>query len=70
MIIQADWELKPTIINGVRVSFARLDDGTWLAAAVDRPRFCFGGNSREEVRQTATRGLDFYEEYRKRTATA
>ena len=38
----------------------RLESGRWLAATGVAPYFCFEGDSREEVLNTATRALRFF----------
>lgn len=37
------------------------EDGTFLCASIDTPRFCVAGDTAEEARAKAQRALDFYD---------
>lgn len=45
----------------------RREDGTFLCASIDAPRFCVAGSTLEEARAKATRALDFYERHKHTT---
>ena len=42
------------------IFFTAAEDGTFLVASIDTPRFCVGGATEQEAFEKAQRPLDYY----------
>jgi predicted RNase H-like HicB family nuclease len=49
-----------TIHNQQPIYLCRQEDGTFLAASIDSPRFCVGSATEDEALEKAQRALDYY----------
>jgi predicted RNase H-like HicB family nuclease len=52
-----------------RIFSTALEDGSFIAASVDSPRFCVGAATEEEAFEKATRALSYYESVKKTLRT-
>ena len=55
--------------NKHRIFTTLLEDGSFIAASVDSPRFCVGALTKEEAIEKAARALSYYESAKEKLRT-
>lgn len=51
------------------IFFTTAEDGTFLVASIDTPRFCVGGATEQEAFGKAKRALDYYHSVKDKSLT-